>query len=440
MTRHPPQRWSSLDPAAPSSVRHSRGGRLRTLTVACLLCGSSLLTAVAVPLGVSPPEPPRAVHFGAGGAATCVPAERNVTVLAVGDVLLHDSVQRWAAAQPQGLLPAFRDVQALVAAADVAVANLEGPAAEGVAPGGRPLKPPPNSRYDSLVYQGYPMFNYHPRVLEELALTGFDVLQTANNHALDRAGLGVDRTLEAIDAAGLQRTGTRHSRVPQGPWYAVREVRKGERRYDLAFLACTYGTNGLPDPARQVLLCYEHKEELLQTIRSLRSRSDIHAVIVLPHWGVEYQNRPDARQRSLAQEMADAGATAIIGTHPHVVQPLARLEAADGRPVAVAWSLGNFISHQLGLERLSAAVLGLALSPGGSDGKLLPTALGWVPIRTRTAGGYAVQRLQGLDEATARPAMEHLLRHLPRENLHPGTPPWWADRMCPSPRSAPTGG
>lgn len=360
----------------------------------------------------------------------CVDTTRSVTVAAVGDVLLHAAVQRWLAGRADGLTPALAGVQPLISAADIAVANLEGPAALDVAPGGRSLAKPAATRFDGVAYNGYPMFNYHPALIGELAQAGFDVLQTANNHSLDRGSLGVDRTLEAIDAAGLRRTGTLHTQHRSGAWHTTVEVRKADRSYVLAFLSCSYGTNGMPDPVGQVLMCFEQRDEVLSTIRALHGRSDVHAVIVLPHWGQEYQSRPDAAQRALGQEMADAGASAIIGTHPHVVQPLSWLKAQDGRRVAVAWSLGNFISHQIGLERLSSFILGLALVPG-DDGRLAAAEMGWVPIRTRTGGGYSVDLVQALDETTAKPVMTHLLRTLDAADLHPPKSPWWAHRACP---------
>lgn len=403
-----------------------------------LLCALlSALPAAALAQAVQPAADkaarPAAVTFGQGEAAACVPADRAVTVLAVGDVLLHDTVQQWAAREPEGLLPAFEPVRPFVQGADVAVANLEGPAALAVAPGGRAMKNAPTVRFDKVAYSGYPMFNYHPAVVTELARTGFQVLQTANNHALDRGSLGADLTLQAIDAAGLRRTGTRASTQPDAPWHTTVEVRRGAARHTLAFVACSYGTNGMPDPARQVLLCHDQKDELLATVRGLHARTDVQAVIVLPHWGQEYQSRPDARQQALARELADAGATAIIGTHPHVVQPLARLQAADGREVAVAWSLGNFISHQVGVERLSSMLLALALVPAtgpSGEARLQPRALGWIPIRTRTAPAFAVLPLEGATDPDSRLALAHLRRTLPEENLHPARLPFWGHRAC----------
>ena len=89
----------------------------------------------------------------------------------------------------------------------------------------------------------------------------------------------------------------------------------------LVLVACSFSTNGVPDPGDQVLLCYRDRAELLRLIRDSAVRPGVAGVLVLPHWGVEYTHRPLAIDRALAAEMAGAGALAVIGTHPHVVQP-----------------------------------------------------------------------------------------------------------------------
>src|SRR5690606_19519399 len=97
-------------------------------------------------------------------------------------------------------------------------------------------------------------------------------------------------------------------------------------------------------------------------IRTLAKRPDVHAILFTPHWGAEYQHTPDAKQKALAREVLDAGATAVIGTHPHVVQPIEKYTTQDGRETLIAYSLGNFISNQIGLPRLSSAILMLGLA------------------------------------------------------------------------------
>jgi poly-gamma-glutamate synthesis protein (capsule biosynthesis protein) len=314
-------------------------------------------------------------------------------------------------------------VRDLIEGADLAIANLEGPAAANISGASGREVAPPATRYDGVVYKGYPLFNYHPSIVRDLQRLGFDVLQTANNHSLDRGSLGVDRTLDAMDAARMPYTGTRRAGVPAAGfrWSTSYSVRRDGRDYRFAFIACAFGTNGLPDPRRQVLQCYAQRDELLAEIRALRADAGNAAIVVMPHWGEEYQPRPDARQTALAQEMADAGATAIIGTHPHVVQPEAMLTARDGRRVPVVYSLGNFVSWQIGLPRLATAVSLIGFTPT-RDGRLAATMTGWIPLRMRTGAVLSVDALDRLPAAEAAPYLAHLLRTFSAGNRLPADP------------------
>lgn len=361
-------------------------------------------------------------------ASSCIKPDQTVTLMAVGDVLLHDTLQKWASQQSQGFYAVMQDLQDLLSAADVTVANLEGPAAAAVLPNGHSVAEPA-SRYDASVYRGYPMFNYHPSIISDLKRVGVDVLQTANNHALDRRSLGVDRTIEAIQAQGLAFTGTRHSRATHQNWHAIHSVQKGAQRFNLAYLACTYGTNGLPDPQKQVLQCYQDKDTLLATVRQLSAQPDVHAVVVLPHWGQEYQPQPNAAQMQLAREMARAGATAIIGTHPHVVQPMEVIDTAEGTRVPVVYSLGNFMSHQIGLPQLSSLIYMLALAPN-PQGKLVAQAVGWIPLLMKTGPSFSIQALDRLPPAQAAASRDLLLKTFSAEHLHAAQLPLWSQQSC----------
>jgi poly-gamma-glutamate synthesis protein (capsule biosynthesis protein) len=352
-------------------------------------------------------------------ARACI---QPIVMAAVGDVLLHDPFQRWAAEQPEGFFTAMAPVQDLLQGADVTVANLEGPAAANIAVGGSEAAAPA-TRYDGNVYKGYPLFNYHPSIIRDLQRMGVDVLQNANNHALDRGSLGVDRTLAALDAAGMPHTGTRLSTARSAGyrWSTSYTVRRGDHRYKFAFISCTYGTNGVPDDHAQVLKCYDQRDELLAQVRALHADRSNAAVIVMPHWGIEYQPLPDANQIALAQELADAGATAIIGTHPHVVEPEAMLTTRDGRIVPVVYSLGNFVSHQVGLPRLATAIYLLGFTPT-RDGRLAATMTGWIPLRMQTGAVMSVDPLDRLPEAEAAPFRAHLLQTFAAEKKLPADP------------------
>ena len=362
---------------------------------------------------------PGKITFTAGQS---VDPSRLLTVAAVGDVLLHDGLQKYFATQKDGYAGLFRATRDLIQGADVAFANLEGPAAEGVISNGSAVTPP-NTRYDKAVYTGYPMFNYHPSICTEVKNAGFDVVNAANNHALDRHQLGVDRTVGALTAASVPFTGIRSRQGMDQPWYTVTQVQGAGGTYNIAWLGATYDTNGIPDRANQILHCYAHKEQVLQMTQELSRRSDIHAVMVTPHWGIEYQHKPEKKQVDWARDVVEAGATAIIGQHPHVMQPIEKITASTGREALVAYSLGNFVSGQMGLPRKSTAILLLGLTPA-SNRKLTVAAVGWIPV-WMTGPGFYAEPTERARSGEARAHHAHLVKILPEGNIHPAALPYW---------------
>jgi poly-gamma-glutamate synthesis protein (capsule biosynthesis protein) len=360
----------------------------------------------------------------------CIDPANTLTVAAVGDVLLHMPLQRWASRQKDHYAGLFRGTRDLIAAADIAFANLEGPAARGVTSSGREVRAPA-TLFDDSVYSGYPMFNYHPSITNAVKSAGFDIVNTANNHALDRRQLGADRTIEAIRAAGLAYTGTRHRDAMTEPWYAITPVNAAGGTFNIAWLGSTYGTNEIPDRANQTLNCYTHKDDILGMVQDLSRNPNIHAVFVTPHWGVEYTHRPERRQVAWAKEMIEAGATAVIGQHPHVMQPIEKVTASDGREAVVAYSLGNFVSGQIGLPRKSTAILLLAMTPG-ANGKLTTAAVGWIPIYMVTSGSFFAAPTDRTRSADAALSRAHLVKHLVEGNLQPPALPYWRNQTCPA--------
>jgi len=223
------------------------------------------------------------------------PGERLVEVLAVGDVMLGRGM-----AEAEDI---FDEVAGELQGADLTIGNLEGALGAQPAAGvGIPLLLPPEAP-------------------ARLAAAGFDLLSLANNHSLDAGSTGLDETRRALQAAGIDPLG--NGRV------VMREV--AGRTF--AFV----GWNDLGIPS---------EEALLVNVRQAEGEAD--HVIVIVHWGREYQRQPLLPQRELATALLDAGADIVLGSHPHVVQGLEVLDSAQpgGGARLVAYSLGNFVFDQ----------------------------------------------------------------------------------------------
>lgn len=354
---------------------------LHAVAVAVALAGPAAAACRTVAL---PPDPP---------LNACAGPER-VTLAAVGDVLLHARLQRRGYAEGFGAI--WAEAAPLLAGADIAVANFEGPAAPGLARGGRAAREP-GPAFDDVVYSSYPLFNYHPIVIDDLRAAGVRLVSTANNHALDRGPRGADATVAQMVAREMLQTGV--IRAGSARDFAVRLDTPLGR---IAFIACSYSTNGIADPHRQVLMCFEGRDELLAAVRAEAARPGVAGVIVLPHWGTEYSHVPEARQRALAHELAAAGALAVIGAHPHVVQPWEEIPRPGGGRALVVHSTGNFVSGQVTLPRQTGMLAWLELCRPAAEGgfaagdagagweapRLAVAVAGWVPLlMARPAAG-----------------------------------------------------
>lgn len=295
------------------------------------------------------------------------PCADRILVAGTGDIMVHDAQQREAHSSPEKFYALWKSLTPYISLADIAYGNLESPVALGIDGAGRD-RGDIGFRYDLQVYSGTKMiFNYHPQVLTDLRKLGFDVLSTANNHAMDRRAIGINRTLEELIRGGWSFTGTRFS-DGRGEWGITTQVKDR----NIYWLSCTEHLNGNKDHNNQVLRCFDQQSEIESLVKRAFVEND--AVILTPHWGDEYSQKPAARQIKWAQRMSQLGVTAIIGNHPHVLQPLERINS-----MWVAYSLGNFSAWQKGVERKTSGILYLDLRPNGS-GKLHVSRVKALPI------------------------------------------------------------
>ena len=285
---------------------------------------------------------------------------KSVTIHAVGDILLHHKLQRIGLAN--GFIQIWRNVNQFIKQADIAYANLEGPVAENINRRGQTVPNPGNWQQ---IYTSFPMFNYHPSLIPALKQTGFDVVSTANNHSLDRFALGIDKTISELNKNKLAFMGTK-KRATSATWYTVTT----KNNIKIAWISCTQDTNGIKDRYHQVLYCYKknHKKKIISLIHELKQKVD--ALIITPHWGLEYQHKPSKQQKNMAKRWLDAGASIIIGSHPHVIQPIEKYKTKDGRIGVIAYSMGNFVSNQGSLKNRSSGVLAITLNKSSHQTKV----------------------------------------------------------------------
>ena len=273
---------------------------------------------------LAPTSPPPAPIRNAG----------QVTLAAVGDVLMHGAVKQSAAVHGAGAPDAgyswlFSSIADLLSQPDLTFANLETPIAPQASRGSRAF-----------------VFDAPPAVISALQRAGVDLVSVANNHAFDQGRPGFEETLRSLDAAGMTYLGAGPAPHAAGP---VRIERDGLK---LAFLGYTYGLNqdgnACPPARAGAPVCLQaaeiDRDSIVEDVRVAASGAD--AVVVSLHWGVEYEQQPRAQDVELAHRIADAGALVILGHHPHVLQPVELYRRSDGRIAVIAYSLGNFVSNQ----------------------------------------------------------------------------------------------
>jgi 2',3'-cyclic-nucleotide 2'-phosphodiesterase (5'-nucleotidase family) len=254
----------------------------------------------------------------------------EVSLLFAGDVMMHVpelDAARIDSTDGYNFTSFFQYVSPVIQKADIAVANLE------TTFGGKP-------------YSGYPQFSSPDTLAWFLKRAGFDLMVTANNHAADRGTRGINGTLNGLDRAGLAHTGTFSDSLERAKKYPFIIDKKGIK---IAFLNYTYGTNGLVVHA-PVIVNYIDTIQIKKDILAARQKK-ADAIIIVFHWGIEYQRFPNEEQKKIARYCLANGIDIVIGSHPHVVQPAiweTYRKAGDtiDRKGLVLYSLGNYVSNQ----------------------------------------------------------------------------------------------
>jgi poly-gamma-glutamate synthesis protein (capsule biosynthesis protein) len=309
-------------------------------------------------------------------AATTPPPPESFTLVATGDVLVHQDGALTAGARRldggYDFTAVLAPVAPLVEAADLAICHLETP----VAPEGGP-------------YRGYPSFAVQPEIVDALAGAGYDLCSTASNHALDDGTEGVVRTLDVLEAAGIDATGTYRS---EAAGTEARIVDVGGVR--VGHVAATFAVNGGPPPAGAAwavdVVDVPDVTPMLEAAARARA-AGAEVVVASLHCCVEYDNDPTpAQEEAVRALLASPDVDLVLGHHAHVVQPFLQV---DGEWAALG--LGNHVAeHATRGYPTEDSVLARFTFTRGDDGRFAVTRAEAVPL----------QIVLGADAVTVQPA------------------------------------
>ena len=304
------------------------------------------------------------VYDGGGSGDTA----KSITLMMVGDMLVHTAV--WQSGQlADGSVNfdhLFTHMASDFADADIAIINQETVLATT----------------DLSQASGFPLFNSPQQIGDAEAKAGIDAVTCATNHCLDQGFAGIQAECEfwrnshpEVEVLGIADS----EEVSQQIHIIERDGIK------VALLNYAENTNGIavPSDTPWCVKLIADSDPAADVAAAREAGADF--VVIMPHWGTEYVYTPNDFQKQYGQIFADAGADAIIGGHPHVIENVDILTSADGKQVPCFWSLGNYVSTQAEKPRMLGGMAKLTLQKSGKDCKV--TEWSMTPIVTHQTRG-----------------------------------------------------
>lgn len=311
-----------------------------------------------------------------------IPEDSVATIVAIGDTLCHSQNFKDAYDSSTGIYdfsPMFKYVEKYFKDATVCVGNLEASLAG-----------------PSRGYSGYPTFNTPEHLAVDLKELGLDIMTTANNHTLDMGYSGLTSTLNYLDEAGLEHTGSARS-----PEEQTKILFKDLNGIKTAFLAFTYGTNGIPVPTGKEYCVNLINKDFMKTKIDQAKSEGAELICVSMHWGDEYQTKPNAIQKDLAEFLIKNDVQVILGCHPHVPEPMemktVTMEDGTTKSGFVIYSMGNFFSAQTFPNTRNTLVLNVQVRKDGKTNKVSVDNATYTPIYVYDNGLNAKDRYELLD-------------------------------------------
>ena len=241
-------------------------------------------------------------------------------------------------------------------------------------------------------------FENRKQCLYDLKELGIDILTTANNHCMDTGYSGLESTLNFLDDAEIEHTGTNRSTEEQNK-ILIKEV----NGIKIAFLSFTYGTNGIGIPSDKSYAVNLIDEEFILSQIELAKKESPDLICASMHWGIEYQNPQNENQEKWADFLIENGVSIIFGSHPHVLQPMeyreVGLENGEIRKGFVIYSLGNFMSGQTQKNTRTSIILNLDITKKGGTSEIFVDNVSYIPIYTYKGTGAKKYKIVNIDKA-----------------------------------------
>ena len=391
--------------------------------------GQAITGSTAVILTEAPtPQPspsPTAIPTPAPEPTDTPFPEKDITLLAVGDNLMHLGIVA-SGRQENGTYDfslLFQGIRPFLEKADLKIINQE------TIMGG-----------NSLGFSGFPYFNSPTEVGDAIAEAGFNVVLQASNHTADQK---LDGLLYCADywknnhpdmlVTGIHEDASCSDDIPL---LTIDDV-------TFAVLNYTYGANTETLPLNLLghlnLLCAVNEQtgqmdftslnpQVLEDIARAKKLADV--VIVCPHWGTEYSSQVSSYQKKWAMAMTEAGADVILGTHPHVVEPIEWITAENGNEALCYYSLGNYVSTQKNALSMLEAMAWITFHVTADGVSIEKNISGVIPLVCQyTSGPVRLDRVYLLEEYTEELAASHGLRSYGGITLHLADLQKWSDEI-----------
>lgn len=311
-----------------------------------------------------------------------VPEDTYATIVSFGDALCHKPVDNAVYNKKTGIYdfsPMFKYVEKYFQNSTINIGNCESPMA-GAERG----------------YSGYPTFNAPEHLAVDLKELGVDIMTTSNNHSLDKGFSGLTSTLDFLDDSKIAHVGTARTEEEQNTilFMDLNGIRT-------AFLAYTYGTNGIQVPKEKEFCINMIDEDLILKQIKKAKEEGAELIVASMHWGVEYQTTENAEQDKLAELLIKNDVDIILGSHPHVLQPMKMLKVktdeGEEKEGLVIFSQGNFFSNQTQPNTQNTAIFNIGVKKSRKTGEVTVESVTYAPIYVNRKEPGAKDRYELLD-------------------------------------------